>query len=49
MLGFGVDLQFPNVKKLTVEESDAIHAYVMDGAWKAYYAQEQASGDKKGN
>ncbi len=49
MLGFGVDMHFPNVKKLTVEENDAIHAYVIDGAWKAYNAQQKASGDKKGN
>ena len=44
MLGFGVDMHFPNVKKLTVEENDAIHAYVIDGAWKAYNAQQKASG-----
>ncbi len=48
MLGFGVDLQFPNVKQLTVEEDDAIHAYVIDGSWKAYNAQQNAvAGDKK--
>jgi len=44
MLGFGVDMHFPNIKKLTVEENDAIHAYVIDGAWKAYNAQQKASG-----
>ncbi len=46
MLGFGIDMQFPNIKKLTVEEDDAIHAYVIDGAWKAYNGQQQLSGDK---
>ncbi len=45
MLGFGVDMKYPNVKKLTVEEDDAIHAYVIDGAWKAYNAQKKAKGD----
>lgn len=49
MLGFGVDLQFPNIKKLTVQEDDAIHAYVIDGSWKAYNQQQNASGEKKGN
>ena len=48
MLGFGIDLQFPNIKKLSVEEDNAIHAYVIDGAWKAYQKQQNASGDKKG-
>jgi mono/diheme cytochrome c family protein len=43
MLGFGVDLHFPNIKKLTVEEDDAIHAYVIDGAWKAYNEQQKVS------
>jgi len=46
MLGFGIDMQFPNIKKLTVEEDDAIHAYVIDGAWKAYNAQQKVSGEK---
>jgi hypothetical protein len=49
MLGFGIDMQFPNIKKLTVEEDDAIHAYVIDGSWKAYNQQQKTSGDKKGN
>lgn len=39
MLGFGVDLHFPNIKKLTRQEADAIHAYVIDGAWRAYNEQ----------
>jgi hypothetical protein len=42
-------LRFPNVKKLTAEEADAIHAYVIDGAWKAYDEQQHRPGDKKGN
>jgi quinohemoprotein ethanol dehydrogenase len=49
MLGFGIDLRFPNVKKLTAQEADAIHAYVIDGAWKAYDEQQNRLGDKKGN
>ncbi|MGE5109618.1 MAG: c-type cytochrome, partial [Acidobacteriaceae bacterium] len=40
MLAFGVDQHFPNVKRLTTHEADAIHAYVIDGAWKAYNAQQ---------
>jgi quinohemoprotein ethanol dehydrogenase len=45
MLGFGENMKFPNVKKLTAEEDDAIHAYVIDGAWKAYNSQQKASGN----
>jgi quinohemoprotein ethanol dehydrogenase len=41
MLGFGKDMQFPNIKKLSAEEADAIHAYVIDGAWKAYNEQQK--------
>jgi hypothetical protein len=29
---------------MTVEQADAIHAYVIDGAWKAYTAEH---GDQK--
>jgi mono/diheme cytochrome c family protein len=47
MLGFGTDLHFPNVKRLTAHEADAIHAYVIDGAWKAYHEQKKNSADKK--
>jgi quinohemoprotein ethanol dehydrogenase len=40
MLGFGIkQLQYPPVSKLTVEQSHAIHAYVIDESWKAYNAQ----------
>jgi len=42
MLGFGVDLHFPNIKKLTRQEADAIHAYVIDGAWRAYNEQQSS-------
>jgi hypothetical protein len=49
MLGFRTDLRFPDVKKLTAQEADAIHAYVIDGAWKAYDEQQNRPGDKKGN
>lgn len=49
MLGFGTDLRFPNVKKLTAEEADAIHAYVIDGAWKAYDEQQHRLGEEKGD
>jgi hypothetical protein len=38
-----------NVKKLTAQEADAIHAYVIDGAWKAYDEHQNRLGDKKGN
>ena len=41
MLGFGLkNLQFPPVSKLTVQQGDAIHAYVIDESWKAYNAQQ---------
>jgi hypothetical protein len=46
MLGFGTDLQFPNIKRLSAQEADAIHAYVIDGAWKAYDEQPKKS-DKR--
>lgn len=47
MLGFGTDLHFPNVKRLTAQEADAIHVYVIDGAWKAYNEQQKTSAEKK--
>jgi PQQ-dependent dehydrogenase (methanol/ethanol family) len=49
MLGFGVDLHFPNVKKLTRQEADAIHAYVIDGAWRAYNEQQSSKNQNSGN
>jgi quinohemoprotein ethanol dehydrogenase len=39
---------FPNAK-MTVKEADAIHAYVIDQAWKAYKAEQQQSHAKGGN
>jgi len=33
---------FPN-DKMTVADADALHAYVIDGAWKAYKAEHQKS------
>jgi quinohemoprotein ethanol dehydrogenase len=42
MLGFGTDLHFPNIKRLTRQEADAIHAYVINGAWRAYYQQQNS-------
>ena len=36
---------FPHMK-MTVKDADAIHAYVIDGAWKAYRAQQEATPGK---
>ena len=33
---------FPNLK-MTVEDADAIHAYVIDQAWKTYNKEESAA------
>ena len=45
MLGFGTtDLHYPDVRKLSVAEADAIHAYVIDEEWKAYN-KEHSSGN----
>jgi hypothetical protein len=33
---------FPHMK-MTVQEADAIHAYVIDQAWKAYNAEQKAA------
>jgi quinohemoprotein ethanol dehydrogenase len=41
MLAFGVDQHFPEVAKLSAREADAIHAYVIDAAWKAYNEQQR--------
>jgi quinohemoprotein ethanol dehydrogenase len=50
MLPFGVDMHFPDVKSLTVSESHAIHAYVIDQSWKAYDEQQSKMGaDQKGH
>ena len=39
MMAFGVEQHFPDVAALTPEEALAIHAYVIDQAWKAYEKQ----------
>lgn len=39
MMSFGVDLHFPDLTALTVEESHAIHAYVIEQSWKTYKEQ----------
>ena len=41
MLAFGVDQHFPDVAALRAREADAIHAYVIDEAWKAYGEQQR--------
>jgi hypothetical protein len=37
---------FPNAK-MTTKEADAVHAYVVDKAWKAYNGEQQKSQAKK--
>jgi len=39
---------FPNMK-MTVQDADAIHAYVIDGAWKLYKGQQQSAHTKREN
>lgn len=39
MMAFGVDQHFPDLTALTVEQSHAIHAYVIQQSWKAYEGQ----------
>ena len=39
MMPFGIDQHFPDVTALTPDESHAIHAYVIEQAWKAYERQ----------
>jgi quinohemoprotein ethanol dehydrogenase len=39
---------FPHMR-MTVQEADAIHAYVVDQAWKAYNAEQQKAQAKKEN
>jgi hypothetical protein len=36
---------FPH-EKMTVQDADAIHAYVIDGAWKAYKSEQAAAHSK---
>ena len=39
MMAFGVEQHYPDITALTPEEATAIHAYVIDEAWKAYNEQ----------
>jgi quinohemoprotein ethanol dehydrogenase len=39
---------FPN-EKMTVADADALHAYVIDGAWKAYKGEQQKAHTKREN
>jgi quinohemoprotein ethanol dehydrogenase len=39
---------FPN-EKMTVADADALHAYVIDGAWKAYQGEQQKAHTKREN
>jgi quinohemoprotein ethanol dehydrogenase len=41
MMAFGVDQHFPDLTALTVEESHAIHAYVIQQSWTAYEEQHE--------
>jgi len=45
MLPFGVDQHFPEVAKLSPRQADAIHAYVIDEAWRAYKEDQTRSPD----
>ncbi len=47
MPGFGNPPGFPIVmRKMTAQESEAIHAYVIDQSWKAYNAEQSKLGAK---
>ena len=49
MLGFGIkELQHPPVSKLSVEQSHAIHAYVIDETWRAFKAQHEKEESRNG-
>jgi hypothetical protein len=39
MMAFGLEQHYPDITPLTPEQSTAIHAYVIDEAWKAYNPQ----------
>jgi quinohemoprotein ethanol dehydrogenase len=47
MMAFGVDQHFPDLTALTVEESHAIHAYVIQQSWKAYEEQHRPNAPAK--
>jgi hypothetical protein len=46
---FARKLRYVLVSESDGQEADAIHAYVIEGAWKAYDEQQNKLGDKKGN
>ena len=47
MPGFGTPPGFPILKrKMSVEEADAIHAYIIDLSWKAYYDDQKRLHEK---
>jgi quinohemoprotein ethanol dehydrogenase len=39
MMAFGVQQHYPDITPLSADEATAIHAYVIDQAWKAYEEQ----------
>jgi quinohemoprotein ethanol dehydrogenase len=47
MMPFGVDQHFPDLTALTVAESHAIHAYVIQQSWKAYDEQHKQESPAK--
>jgi quinohemoprotein ethanol dehydrogenase len=47
MMPFGVEQHFPDLKALTVDESHAIHAYVIQQAWKAYEERHKLNSSAK--
>lgn len=47
MMPFGVDQHFPDLTALTVEQSHAIHAYVIQQSWKAYEEQHKPKASVK--
>jgi hypothetical protein len=50
MPGFGNPPGFPIVmRKMTAQESEAIHAYVIEQSWKAYNAEQSKLGGSKTN
>jgi mono/diheme cytochrome c family protein len=46
MLAFGVPLNYPEIKPLTVKEADAIHAYIIDESWKVYRQEQKKQSEK---
>ena len=44
MMNFGLDQQFPEIKRLTMQDAEDIHAYVVAESWKAYRQSNDAHG-----